>query len=154
MTNIHNILSQSSKILLVVSLVFQSFTLSAQEGDLMVISNQKGAPSEMRISQLRAVLKGEKQRWDDGTKVVIALMKTNTIIGSNTSKKVFNMSGNELNKYWLALVFQGKAEAPTFFNSVDELENFVMQTPGAIGVVGNASGTDAKTILVDGKKSI
>src|SRR5689334_8122335 len=79
---------------------------------LTIIGNAKGAPSELKMVQLQSILKGEKQRWGDGTKVVIALMKTNTPVGIVTSKKIFNMSPDQLNKYWLGLVFQGKADAP------------------------------------------
>jgi hypothetical protein len=121
---------------------------------LTVISNAVGAPPELKMMQLQSILKGEKQRWKDGTKVVIALMKTNTPVGSVTSKRIYNMSGDQLNKYWLRLVFQGTADAPTFFNSMDELEAFVAQTPGAIGVTGQPPANASRIITVDGKKSL
>lgn len=136
---------------LVILILFLTMKSYGQE-TLTVIGNSKGSPSELKMIQLQSILKGEKQRWGDGTKVVIALMKTNTPVGSVTSKKVFNMSGDQLNKYWLALVFQGKADAPTFFNSMNELETFVAQTPGAIGVIGQSPTIAQKTIIVDGKK--
>ena len=81
-------------------------------------------------------------------------MKTNTPIGTSTCKKVYNMTPNELNKYFLALVFQGKVKAPTFFNTTTELENYVSQTPGAIGVVQDATAEQIKIIQVDGKNQI
>ncbi|WP_022823099.1 hypothetical protein [Hymenobacter norwichensis] len=123
----------------------------AQETSLVVIGNGKGVPSEMKLPQLKATLRGERLRWPDGSKVIIALLKSNTPIGTTTSRRLYNMSANELNKYWLALVFQGKADAPNFFTSEAELEEFVAQTNGAIGVMSHppASG---KTILIDGKK--
>lgn len=124
-----------------------------QDAALVVISNGKGAPTEMKLSALRSTLKGEKQRWPDGSKVVIALMKSSTPIGESTSKKLYNMSSNELNKYWLALVFQGKADAPNFFNSESELEAFVDQTRGAIGIVSQASA-DRRSVLIDGKRNL
>lgn len=123
----------------------------AQDQNLVVIGNAKGVPPEMRLAQLKATLKGEKLRWPDGSKVVIALLKTTTPIGQNTSKKIYNMSANELNKYWLALVFQGKADAPNFFGSEAELAEFVAQTTGAIGVV-NQPLASSKTITIEGKK--
>ena len=126
----------------------------AQNTELTIIGNSKSVPSEMNMQQLKSVLKGEKQRWSDGTKVVIALMKTNTDVGTNTSEKLYNMTGNELNKYFLALVFQGKVKAPTFFNSVNDLESYVAQTPGAIGVLDKANDKLLKTIIVDGKISL
>ena len=64
------------------------------------------------------------------------------------------MSGNDLNKLFLALVFQGKGEAPTFFNSVNELETYINQTPGAIGVIEATAANTEKVVRIDGKKSI
>ncbi len=96
---------------------------------------------------------GEQQRWRSGTKITIALMKTNTAAGKNTSETIYGMSSDELNKFWLALVFQGKAAAPNFFNSASELENFVAQNPGAIGIVDQVAANDEiKTVQVEGKK--
>ena len=130
------------------------WSVYAQDEQLMIIGNATSVPSEMDMTQLRSVLKGEKLRWSDGSKVTIALMKTNTPIGTNTCKKLYKMSGNELNKHFLALVFQGKVKAPTFFNSANELEAFVAETPGAIGVLHTANDKILKIILVDGKKQL
>ena len=124
---------------------------SGQDMNLVVIANGKGVPPEMKMVQLKSTMRGEKLRWPDGSKVIIALLKSSTPIGINTSKKIYNMSANELNKYWLALVFQGKADAPNFFNSEGELEEFVSQTNGAIGVV-NQPSAGSKTISIDGKR--
>ncbi|RZK44489.1 MAG: hypothetical protein EOO61_03635 [Hymenobacter sp.] len=125
----------------------------AQDMKLVVIANGKGAPTEMKAGQLSSVMKGEKLRWPDGTKVSIALMKGSTPIGASTSKKIYNMSSNELNKYWLALVFQGKADAPNFFSSEAELEEFISQTKGAIGVV-NQPDASSKVVIIDGKLNL
>jgi len=125
----------------------------SQDISLSVITSGKSAPAEMKLAQLKSTMRGEKLRWPDGSKVIIALLKTTTPIGITTSKKVYNMSANELNKYWLALVFQGKADAPNFFNSESELEEFVSQTNGAIGVVNHPSASN-KIILIDGQRSL
>ena len=129
-------------------------SVHAQDEQLVIIGNAASVPSEIDMNQLKSVLKGEKLRWNDGSKVSIALMKTSTPIGTYTCNKLYNMTGNELNKYFLALVFQGKVKAPTFFNSANELEAFVAQTPGAIGVLQQVNDKLLKIILVDGKKQI
>ena len=122
---------------------------------LTVISNQNGSPSSLKFSELKSIFMGEQQRWRSGTKITIALMKTNTPAGKNTSQKIYGMSGDELNKFWLALVFQGKAQAPNFFNSAADLENFVAQNPGAIGILDQFDANDdVKTVLVEGRKSL
>lgn len=125
----------------------------ADDGALAIVSNSKGVPTEMSSSEMKTVFKGERQRWKDGTKVVIALMKTTTSSGGSTAQKIYKMSGQEMNKYWLALVFQGKAKAPKFFTSESALKEYVAETPGAIGVIGLASLGDGKSVLIDGSKS-
>jgi len=126
----------------------------SQDSPLSVISHAKGAPSEMKMTELRSVLKGEKQRWSDGTKVSIVLMKTSTSIGQTTCRKIYNMTGDKVKRFWLELSFGGKADPPTFCNSVEELESIVMQQPGAIGILDRVtSSAGLKTILIDGKNS-
>ncbi len=133
--------------------IFSLTSLRAQDtGVLTVIGHQKGSPVNMKLSELKNVLKGEKQRWPDGTKIVIALMKTGTPVGQTTAKKIYNMSGDQLNRFWLALVFQGKASAPTFFNSQSDLEAYIAQTPGSIGVTSKTTNASLKVITIDGKK--
>ena len=141
---------------LVLSLFMNSFEdlhINTQETELTIVGNVKSVPTDMDLEQLKSVLKGERLRWDDGSKVVIALMKTDTPIGLTTSKRLFNMTGNQVNKHFLALVFQGKVKAPTFFDSADELEAFVAHTPGAIGVLRKVNDAQLNTILVVKSKS-
>jgi len=142
------------KSLSVIVLFCVGFVAYSQDATLTVIGNTKGAPADMKMSELRAVLRGERQRWSDGTKVHIALMKTTTPVGQSTCEKIYNMSGDRVKRLWLELSFAGNADAPTFCNTAEELETFVSQNPGAIGVTNSASGNDAiKTIEIDGKKS-
>lgn len=127
----------------------------AQSSSLTVIGNPKGAPSELSFTELRSILKGERQRWSNGTKILIALMKTNTDVGRFTSSKIYNMSPEDVKKFWLMLVFQGKADAPTFFNTIAELQAFVSENPGAIGIVDAPSGSyDTQVVLIDGKRTL
>jgi F0F1-type ATP synthase beta subunit len=125
----------------------------SQDSTLSVISNVEGAPAELKFSELKSILMGEKQRWRNGTKISIAMVKTNKPIGKATCKKIYNMSGDEVNKFWLALVFQGKAQAPLFFNTTQELQNYVAQNQGAIGILNQAVKTEEiKTVLIGGKE--
>ncbi len=122
--------------------------INVQETELTIVGNVQSVPTDLDLEQLKSVLKGERLRWDDGSKVFIALMKTDTPIGLTTSKRLFNMTGNQVNKHFLALVFQGKVKAPTFFDSADELEAYVAHTPGAIGVLQKVNDTQLNTIMV------
>jgi hypothetical protein len=140
------------KYLPVLLLLLAGLITMAQDIPLTVIGNVTGVPSAMKYSELISVLKGEKQRWGDGTKVNIYIMKTSTPIGQNTCRKIYNWSGDKVKRYWLELSFSGKADAPTFCNTVEELETYVSQNPGAIGIVDRGSTSNSvKTILIDGK---
>jgi hypothetical protein len=128
--------------------------VSAQDSSLIVIGNEVSVPSEMDLKQFKSVIRGEKLRWSDGKQVIIALMKSNTSVGKETCTRIYNMSPNELNKYFLALVFQGRIKAPTFFTSSNELSTFVAETPGAIGVIDYTDDSTLKIITVDGKTKL
>lgn len=136
-------------------LTLTSLATRSQNLQLVAIGNASTTPSALNGAELKSIMRGETQRWKNGKRIMIALMKTNTQLGQATSAKVYDMSGDELNKYWLALVFQGKATAPTFFNSTDELQNFVASNPGAIGITDKATSTnEIRIITVDGKADV
>ena len=141
-----------------VSVGFTSFTPKQKnvlvEGDLSVIVNAKGAPSDIGMPKLKKILKGEQQRWDDGTKILLALMKTSTGTGMKMTAQVYLMTNNELNKYFLAQVFQGKMSSPEFFDSETDLINYVKTKPGAIGIISTVNASGITVLSVDGKKSL
>lgn len=139
---------------IIATIVSLAFSAHMQAQQLTVIGHAKGVPPNLTLNQLQGILKGDKQRWSDGTKVTIALMKTNTPAGAAIGKRILNMSGDQFNKLWLALEFQGKADAPVFFTSDADLDAFVAQTPGAIGVTGSTSPPGVKVLAVDGKKTL
>jgi ABC-type phosphate transport system substrate-binding protein len=140
--------------IVIASILSLSSATPADDPSIMVIANEKGAPASLTLKELKSIFKGEKQRWKDGTKISIAFMKSSTPVGNATSNKVLKMSGDQLNKFWLALVFQGKAKAPFFYGSASEVESYVSQNAGAIGVVeAGYQVKGVKVISIDGKKS-
>jgi ABC-type phosphate transport system substrate-binding protein len=154
--NIHRNFKRVVLKLLAVACFFVLTTLQAHaQQTLAVIANQNGSPSALSFRELRSVFRGEKQRWGNGTKVMIALIKTNNTLGVTISQKIYDMKPDALNKYWLALVFQGRASAPYFFNTVPELQTFVSQNPGSIGIIEQPISTpEIKTVVIDGKRTL
>src|SRR6476646_1425671 len=98
--------SRYTIILFFAMFTFVRASVHAQSTCLTVITNQAGAPASMKQSELISIFMGEKQRLRNGKKIVIALMKTNTPAGKNVCEKIYDMSGEEVKKFWLALVFQ------------------------------------------------
>ena len=143
------------KLVFLLLFLIGGWAAEAQNDVLTVIGNPNGTPASLKFSELQSVLRGERQRWSNGTKIQIALMKTNTDVGRFTSSKIYNMNPEDVKKFWLALVFQGKADAPTFFNSVAELQAYVSDNPGAIGIVDvPTSGYNTQVVLINGRRSL
>ena len=137
------------------ALLLLSAAVHSQTATLVVISNVKGAPEQLKLADLKSILLGEKQRWKNGNKISIALLKTSTPGGAYTCQKLYDMSSDELKKFWLALVFEGKADAPEFFNTTSEVQNFVSENPGAIGIIDQSpTSADTHIVLIDGKKTL
>jgi len=103
--------------------------------NLYVIVNATQRQFEAKNNDLTKILKGRQNHWQNGEKILIALMKPKTTEGAATAKGIYNMSSDELNKYWLKMVFQGKSRPPKFFSREVELLEYVKNTNGAIGVV-------------------
>ena len=114
---------------------------------LNIIANAKGAPAEMKKGELKNIFEGGLQRWSNGTKVVIALIRTDTPLGEEVCKKVYNRSPDDVDDFWMTKVFQGKASRPYFFSTSKELEDFVSRTPGAIGIIDKVAVSQGTRIL-------
>ena len=142
-----------SRYLIICFLLIAGSTV-AQDNKLAIVAHEIGAPSALNNSDLKKIFRGEKQWWKDGTKIVIAFMKTSTPTGTEASKNILGMSGDELNKHWLSLVFQGKAKAPVFFSSEKELIDFVNQNKGAIGIVHKSAAGSARIISIEQAPSL
>ena len=134
-------------------IVSSGANLIAQESKLTAIVNEVGAPNEMTLRELKSILKGERQRWKGGSKVTVVLMKSNTTIGMLTSVKIFDMTANQVSKFFLSMVFQGKIEAPVFLNTEAEILDYVKRTKGAIGIIGPQASSVSKLLLVEGEKT-
>jgi hypothetical protein len=142
------------KYLLISILLSCCLSSTAQDTTLVAIGNQTGVPSDIKMSELKAVFRGERQRWGDGTKVIIAMIKSTTPLGNVVSEKIYSKTGDEVRGFWSAISFAGKFDPPSVFNTSAEVEAFVSQNPGAIAILNKPiSTTDIKTIIVSGKKT-
>ncbi len=143
------------KWVILIIMLLGSVPIHAQPIAVMVISHPDGAPAAMNQTELKSILMGERQRWRNGTKIKIALLKTNTPIGKYVCESIYQMSADEFKKYWLSLVFQGKAEAPAFFNNLSDLQDFVAENPGAIGIIDPQPAIqNTQIVMIDGKETL
>src|SRR5450432_3084447 len=142
------------KYLLIGLLLLGGISAKSQEKSLFVIANIIGAPREMKLSELKSVFLAERTRWNDGTRIIIAMVTMRSEIGTEIANKIYGMSSDEVRGFWAAITFASKSDPPNIFNKVDEVESFVAANPGAIAITDGAVNTASiKTIIIDGKKS-
>ncbi len=125
-----------------------------QAQNLSVIGNPNGTPATMSQARLSSIFKGEIKAWENGTKIFLAMMKSNTALGGLTCTKVFQMNCDGVTKYWLGKAIESNSSAPAFFNTVGELQAFVAGKPGAIGIIDlTAPAAGVRLVTIDGKNS-
>jgi len=157
-THISNLasLAQIGRLLSICILLSVALSVKSQDANsaLTVIGNSKGVPVSLSLAELKSVFLAERQRWPDGTKVIIAMIKSTAPLGKVVSKRIYSMTGDEVRGFWAGVSFAGKFESPVTFNTDSELESYVSQTPGAIAILDKApEAAEVKTVLINGKKT-
>ena len=139
------------KFVLIVLLLVSSIAYS-QNNTLRVVGNLNAVPSQLTLVELQSVFMGTKPKWNNTDKVVLAMMNLNTAGGKATCDKVYRMTPDAVKKYWLALSFKGTVKAPVFFNTADEVVDFVAKNRGAIGIIDLPKiATGTKAVLINNK---
>jgi hypothetical protein len=118
-----------------------------QPPDLVVLANNTGI-AELDSAGLRAVFRGERTQWPSARRVTVVLPSSRAEFAGAISRILFQSSPGGMQRFWLALVFQGRAAPPIFVDSVDEMVSYVRRTPGAIAMVPRDSVSTIGPLLV------
>jgi hypothetical protein len=111
-----------------------SFVKSQDIEKVMIIGNNTGI-SEITLKDARDVFKGKKSFWKNKEQVIIVLPASKSKNADIIATEIFQTSVSGMQKYWLALVFQGRANPPVFVQNTREAIDYVSKNPGAIAVV-------------------
>ena len=124
-----------NNILLVVLIIFTT-TLQAQKQfeEFVLIGNSTGQ-KEIIASDVLKIFKGQQSSWSSGNSVIIVLPSSSSVASEKVAKLIFKANSSVMQKYWLGLVFQGRANPPFFFESNEEIIKFVKRTPGSIALL-------------------
>jgi hypothetical protein len=121
----------------IVAFVASPRTGGAQTRDfegLAVLANAPGIETLAR-GEVVQLMRGERALWGGGVAVTVVLPSARSPLIERVARDVFGLSKAGLQRYWLSLVFQGRAAPPAQFESAEEMVAFVRRTPGAIAVV-------------------
>jgi ABC-type phosphate transport system substrate-binding protein len=114
--------------------------LSAQQawGELTVIGNKTGQ-TQLKTSEARNIFRAKTTTWPNKVSVTIALPSPQANAAEPVARLIYGTKPASVQKFWLLQVFQGRATPPSFFDTDQELIQFVQKTPGAIGVIAGST---------------
>jgi ABC-type phosphate transport system substrate-binding protein len=121
-------------VLFIFLLVFNFEANSQTFSDYKIIGNNTGITS-LTEAEVKSYFKGKYTLWKSGKSVKVVLHSSQSKHSSILAKLIFNTSQQGVQKYWMSLVFQGRANPPVFLDSDVLISEYVAKTPGAIGII-------------------
>jgi ABC-type phosphate transport system substrate-binding protein len=101
---------------------------------LVLVGNKTGLESVSK-KQIQGIFRGTQTIWDTNEQVIVVMPSNKADFADDFASSILQMTQSSLHKYWLGLVFQGRANAPVFLNSSAEIIDYVKKNQGAIGMV-------------------
>ena len=89
----------------------------------------------MTLNQVKEVFHGKIKNWTTYAPIKIALPSSKSIYSNLVAKEIYSSTYNGMQKYWLALVFQGKSKPPVFLDTNRQIIDYVSKNKGAIGIL-------------------
>jgi len=125
------VMSQSRRRLIRI-LALAMLMAGAVAEETLIVNNGLGITS-IDEDSFRNIYLGKKTEWDDGTRVVVVVLKEGASHDHLLSR--LNKSASQFLTGWKKLVFTGKGTMPELVDSQEALVSTVAKTPGAIGYV-------------------
>ena len=122
---------------LILLLTILSHFTTAQSGDInsvVIIGNNIGTVS-MKTNTIINVFKGRLNSWNNDITVRIVLPSQKNESALLIAKVLYGTTVKGMQKFWLSLVFQGRASPPIFLDTDEEIIRYIQKNPGSIGVI-------------------
>jgi len=103
-------------------------------GDLAIVVHPEAPVAQLSFTELRQLLKGERQYWKPDLPVVLFVRAPTSQERTAVLDVIYQMTEPQFNQYWIAKQFRAESSsAPTKLKSSELTQQFVGSTPGAIG---------------------
>jgi ABC-type phosphate transport system substrate-binding protein len=116
-------------------LFFLTTYLSAQAEERLIIIGNKTGLTELTLKDARDIFKGKMAFWKNKEEVIVVLPSPKSNDAEYVAKDIFQTSVTGMQKHWLAIVFQGRANPPVFVQSTRDAIDYVNKNPGAIAAL-------------------
>ena len=134
--------------ILIVLLLFSLSAFGQANWDMLTVVGNSIGTQVLAKNQVSSIFKGNRSRWSNDENVILVMPSSKHPGAEVMAATIYGRDMNYVKKYWLNLVFQGRSNAPLFFDTNEEILNYVKKHPGAIGILINASETTTLNIKV------
>jgi hypothetical protein len=109
---------------------------------------------DVSFLELRKIFLGEKQYWDDGTRIVLLVRAPVARERDVVLQQIYRMGEPEFQQYWIAKVFRAEVSAkPKIVYSSDMIRELVTALPGAVAFLpADEVGPGMKVLRINGKR--
>jgi hypothetical protein len=121
---------------------------AAQAKDIALVSNKSNGVTDVSMSELVKICKGQTNRWPKGKPVTLFSLNPASNEMRMVLEKIYGMSSDEVSAL-ITTANHGRANHPAIIvvNSDKDLVEAVESTPGAVGLVDVYSITGGITVL-------
>ena len=120
---------------------------------IAIVTNPRTSTSDLSFLELRKIFLGEKQFWDDNSRIVLLVRAPVARERDVVLTKIYRMGEAEFQQYWIAKVFRAEVSSkPKIVYSTDMTRELVIALPGAIGFLpADEVGSGMKVLRINGK---
>jgi ABC-type phosphate transport system substrate-binding protein len=118
---------------------------ASTEEAVVIIANKNVSASSLSTIEVKNIFLAKKRQWRDGSKIKFVTLK-DCAAQDVFLKSYIEKTPSQYDKYFKAIVFEGKGEALRTFSTEAEVVNYVSSTEGAIGYV--SSGTNIRSAKI------
>lgn len=115
--------------------LFGAATAAAND-DFVVVVHADNPASLMDKSQIRQIFRGDRQRWEDSTRIRILLPTSGSPEMRHLVESLFGFrKESELHRYYTASIFNQKFSRAPEVMTVEEILKEVLRSPDAVAIV-------------------
>jgi hypothetical protein len=108
---------------------------AARAEPVAIIVDKENARSDISVSELRALLLGRRQEWDDGARAIPIDLEAGQPARDAVNRAVLGMDQGDVDRHWVEQKVRGAAPAPKVAPTAASVVKLVARIRGAVAYV-------------------
>ena len=139
----------TSRIVLLTLAVLFICASKVNASELKVMVNESVIVAELNRSELRQIFTGQRQYWDNGTKITVFVLQDSDELHRQFCREILQMFPYQLSRLWDQMTYSGQGITPIRVTSYQALVDALENTVGSIGYVEQTDIVKLRRVEVD-----